>query len=84
MIALGITVATGAFFNPRAGILFVEEEMGNSKAPVSEEKIDSRGKTELFWLQVFSSSLQKPGYALHAGSPRPGYSSLPEIPPDLS
>jgi hypothetical protein len=84
MAALGATVVTGAFSNPRAGVVFVEEEMGSTKVPLTEEKMDSKDKPGFLILQLISTTSSATENHGQNSSTRPGYHSLPEIPPELS
>ena len=83
MIALGATVVTGAFSNPRAGIVFVEEEIHGNKTGAKDNGSfnDKSELTLCFGLPLPDQTLLP--FSNHHSELSPAFRSLPEMPPDL-
>jgi hypothetical protein len=84
MIALGATVVTGAFSNPRAGIVFVEEEIHGNKTGAKDNG-NYNDKSEMpFYLDMPEPNKPLHGYFLHNLALSNAFRFLPEMPPDLA
>jgi hypothetical protein len=84
MIALGATVVTGAFSNPRAGIVFVEEEIHGNKTGAKDNG-NYNDKSEMpCCLGMPESNKPIHGYLSHNIELSNAFRFLPEMPPDLS
>lgn len=83
LIALGATVVTGAFSNPRAGIVFVEEEIHGSKTGAKDNgNYDKSDVVLCFGIPQPDQPLVE--YGEHNSLPTTAYRFMPEMPPDHS
>ena len=84
MIALGATVVTGAFSNPRAGVVFVEEEIHGNKTG-AKDNANFNDKSELvLYLGFPAPAVTVAAFTGHIYLLASAYRTLPEMPPDLA